>query len=76
MAALNIGFLWLLISGIVGSVIGHLTHEEIGRWTGSILFFGGLAVAVFSALSSRSSSAGYLGDVPVHHDVIGSQNSD
>ena len=71
MAALNIGFLWLIISGIVASAVGHFTTEEVGGWAGSILFFGGIAVMVGSWLTSGSDSGRTQAhDMPVHHDVL------
>ena len=72
MAALNIGFLWLIISGMVASVVGHFTTEEVGGWVGSILFFGGIAMMVGSWLTSGSgSSRAQADDIPVHHDALG-----
>ena len=71
MAALNIGFLWLIISGIVASVVGHFTTEEVGGWAGSILFFGGIALMVGPWFNSTSSpTRGAREDIPVHHDVL------
>ena len=77
MAALNIGFLWLIISGVVASVVGHFTTEEVGGWAGSILFFGGITMMVGSWLTSSSTSnRAQAEDIPVHHDVFGTSGDE
>ena len=77
MAALNMGFLWLIVSGTVASVVGHFTTEEVGGWVGSLLFFGGIALMIGSWFAAGSSSKGGLADdVPVHQDVLGPESAD
>ena len=76
MAALNIGFLWLIVSGIVGSIAGHFTTEEAGGWVGSILFFGGIGIMIVSWFTSGSGSTkAQADDVPVHHNVMDEHGS-
>ena len=77
METLNLGLLWLIISGTVSTIVGHLTNENVGEWTGSVMFFGGLTLAVAAWFRSEPvRPAGNPADIPVHQDMLASVDTD